>query len=121
MSTWPNVGKERCRVRKSLLRVKSLPILSFDLRVRVRGWRGHRSEPSCGHPTGNSQIEIGRSLGRRLGQHAGRGDPFLIRLVGRSEDQFGPVVELDDDAALVVEELVGAGAEPVRGGASDLE
>ena len=63
MSTGANVRKDRCKTPKSRLRIESWAILTLRLRVWVRRRRGvDRSEPSCGHPPGNPEVQIGRAL-----------------------------------------------------------
>src|SRR5690349_20623163 len=101
MSTGANPRKVRCKPPKSRLRVESRAILSLRLRVWVNRRRGDRCEPSCGHAPGNSQLEVGRALGRDLGEDARRRGPLLARVLARSEHQFGSVMERCDDAKIV--------------------
>src|SRR3954471_19023815 len=101
MSTRANPRKDRCRTAKSLPRVESWAVLSLKLRVRVILGRVDGSESAGGHPTGNPEVQIRRSGGGALGQDARRREPLGARVRGRSEHEFGTVLEVDDDPLAV--------------------
>ena len=90
-----NLGKSRCRTPKSRPEVENRAILTLRLRVFRRRLLRDRTEPAGGHAAGHAEVEIGRSGGARLGQHARRGRPLDGGVVAGPEDERRAVAQVE--------------------------